>query len=277
MPPPPTTPPPATPPPPDTPQTALVAPQGTAAPAPVEATSATPDFSHPGSGATFPLLQTVVTANFSGDKASVDQGATMTLASNGAVSIAFNNSTAATQAATFDSHADGLDYTRYGNWAAFSVSNNVSTLIGGGAFVGGYQTPTANLPAAGSASYTGTSRILWGGPGNSAVGTGEASVTANFGTGSVNGTMTNFALADETGFHDVFNDLGFTAQLAPGQNSFAGTVSVTSAPGGLFSLPMGSTGSLSGLFFGPGAQEVGGVWTLTGATGRAIGSFGAKQ
>jgi hypothetical protein len=120
---------------------------------------------------------------------------------------------------------------------------------------------------------------MWVGAGNSAVGHGAMALTANFATSSITGTMTGFSLTDETGFHGGFNDLSFAASLSPSLNLFTGTLSVTSAPGGLFGMPSGSTGTIRGLFFGPSAQEVGGAWALhaPGAAGGAVGAFAGKQ
>jgi hypothetical protein len=65
-------------------------------------------------------------------------------------------------------------------------------------------------------------------------------------------------------------------QFAAGQNRITGTVSSRDTTGAL----TGLTGPLSGQFFGPSAQEIGGLFDLTPAVGssspeRLIGAFGS--
>ena len=58
-----------------------------------------------------------------------------------------------------------------------------------------------------------------------------------------------------------------TLNYAAGSNAFSGNVSAT-----------GLTGSSSGQFYGPNAEELGGVFSLEGAGVETyIGGYGAKQ
>jgi hypothetical protein len=257
------------------PQTPLVAFQWAPSPAPVLATGATPSFANPGGGTTsIPLLMTAVNASYSGDQATVDQGARLDVTSSG-VTLVVNNPAISIQQNNVSMFADTLDYTRFGHWTNSSLVGGVYTFHNSGAFVGGYQTPAANLPSSGSATYNGTSTIHWIGNSNAGGGSpGQIALTANFGTGAISGSMTGFSLlVDEMGFNGPFNDMSIAASLLPGQNLFTGTLAVTSTPGGFFAAPAGTTGTIQGLFFGPSAQEVGGAWML----GPAFGTFGAKN
>ena len=58
--------------------------------------------------------------------------------------------------------------------------------------------------------------------------------------------------------------------------NFAGTTAATSAPGTQGSLTGSAIGTFAGLFFGPAAQELGAVWTLSDGTATVIGTIGAK-
>jgi len=248
-------------------------------PPPVLATGTTPSFSNPGGGTTsIPVLMTAVGANYAGDQLTIDQGAKLDVSTSG-VELVVNNPSISTQN-NVSMFADMLDYTRFGYWFNSSVAGGIYSFQNAGIFVGGYQTPVANLPASGSATYNGTSVMMRNGSDYTAMGSGQIALTTNFGTGGITGSMTGFTLADDDGFNGPFNDLSIVASLSPGQNLFTGTLTVTSTPGGFFGVPAGSTGTVRGLFFGPSAQEVGGAWILYGPAngpGLAVGTFGAKN
>ena len=56
-----------------------------------------------------------------------------------------------------------------------------------------------------------------------------------------------------------------TLNHAAGSNQFTGTVTAT-----------GLSGSATGNFYGPAAQEIGGIYNLTGTAGQLSGDFIAK-
>jgi len=74
----------------------------------------------------------------------------------------------------------------------------------------------------------------------------------------------------------IWNSVSLMGTISGGQNSFSGTSAVSSAPAGPFALNSSATGTFSGLFFGPSAQELGAVWTLFDGTNAAEGTIGAK-
>ncbi len=163
-----------------------------------------------------------------------------------------------------------LDYTAFGVW---SYDGNRT------AWVTGYRTPTAAIPATGSASYSGSA---YGTVMTTAGGTtpaklaGDASVTVNFGSGAVTGLMTHMTATASGGVAMAWNDASLTATLSSGY--FNGTTAVTTTPQGDYSLVGSGKGSVSGTFYGPSAEEVGATWNLSDlAGGRAVGVIGAKK
>jgi hypothetical protein len=89
-------------------------------------------------------------------------------------------------------------------------------------------------------------------------------MTANFGAGEISGEMTNFNRQDPDGIAEdipgtmamqtaAFDVNGFSGNLAP-DAAFTDTTNVTI-----------TSGTYSGAFYGPEANEVAGVLTLTGS------------
>jgi hypothetical protein len=64
--------------------------------------------------------------------------------------------------------------------------------------------------------------------------------------------------------------LDFTGTLtyAAGTNAFSGPVNTTGST---------MTGNTTGRFYGPNAEEMGGVYSLGGSAGTMIGGFGGKR
>jgi hypothetical protein len=164
----------------------------------------------------------------------------------------------------------------------------------GGVAVGasGFETPVSNMPTTGSATYTGhtfgyvanltthdNSRVE-----------GDISLTAFFSSSTLLGTITNTMVSGVSEDHDTldfglalpspvaWNNFSLSASFNNG-NRFAGTITTTNAPGGLFGLPNGLSGSLAGQFFGPNAEEMGGAWSIEYEAGDILagGSFGASS
>lgn len=131
----------------------------------------------------------------------------------------------------------------------------------------GQPTPAQGIPASGSATFQGTLSGVYlspGGVGGTAA--SDLKVSADFGARSLgfasSGTMVNGAAAPNL-------DLRGTLTYAPGQGRFAG--SVANASGSL-------RGSTNGQFYGPRADELGGVFAAAGAGAeRFVGAYGAKR
>ncbi len=183
---------------------------------------------------------------------------------------------------TFSLASYGLSYVSFGVWGL--ASGNAQAPGNLGVYAIGYQTPSEAMPASGSATYTGTGEVagfVLLPSGASAVGTGiagDATVNANFATGKVNGTLSNMQAVVGTQT-TPWNSVSLTADIAAGKNTFSGSTAATSAPAGTYSLKSTATGTVTGGFYGPAAENVGAVWTLSNpdGTGAAIGTLGAKH
>ncbi|HEY0164472.1 MAG TPA: transferrin-binding protein-like solute binding protein [Sphingomicrobium sp.] len=241
----------------------------------------------------FPLLQTTIfgsTTEVIADAATMSGGATLTFTAPGStVSLDVENpevgllnanltasptglyeaaigSSANTFLALADPATSNLSWTTYGYWATGGNGISVTTQ-----FVTGYQTPTSSVPTTGSATYLGSTVGESYGPGNAYHNlSGDAALQANFATGAMTGTM-NLVSNGFEGDIDPFNSVSLVGTISGG--NFGGTTAVTSSPAG--ALGANATGTFTGLFFGPNAQELGAVWTLFDGTASAVGSIGA--
>lgn len=176
----------------------------------------------------------------------------------------------------------GLSYTGFGAWANSDVVTHVQTSAG--YFVYGFETPFSAMPAAGTATYSqtggvgGTAFVPSGNSVAAATLSGDANLTANFGTGAVSGNFTNMSAYNSNAF-TPWNNVSVSASISAGTNVFSGSTAATSAPGGNFALKGNAAGNINGGFYGPNANELGAVWTLSNGdgTGSAIGVVGATK
>jgi hypothetical protein len=169
----------------------------------------------------------------------------------------------------------GLSWTTYGFWDVHASNNYTNA-----AFVTGYSTPATSVPVNGTATYRGT---VIGEAFHPAVGgidgvafdqlSGDVTLQASFGSGRVTGDLTNMITTGFEGDTAPWNSVSLLGTISGAQ--FNGTSAATSAPGNSGSLSSSATGTFSGMFFGPSAQELGAVWTLHDGTSSAVGSFGA--
>ena len=147
----------------------------------------------------------------------------------------------------------------------------------------GNRTPAGSVPASGTGTYTGfmNAREFPTDDGVSSQGpdatwyAGDATLTAAFGSSSVSGLLSNLrgrpgdASSDYVGvqgelrFDATINGNRFTASAVTGTQDVAGYQS----------------GSVRGAFFGPAAEEAGGVFDATDATNNRamIGYFGGEK
>lgn len=175
-----------------------------------------------------------------------------------------------------DSTKTGLSWSTYGAWAIYEGDSKPARFA---AFVTGYRTPLAAVPKTGTATFTGsvTGQVFYpqaggtNGIGREAL-SGDAALQANFGSGTITGSLTNMRAGS-----DPWNSVSLQGTISTAANAFSGASTATSAPGGVTALSSAATGTFSGLFFGPIAQELGAVWTLFDGTKTATGAFGAKS
>lgn len=182
----------------------------------------------------------------------------------------------------------GLTYSDFGEWSMKPTTTGAGT-ASYSVWAGGTQLTSA-MPTTGSATYTGITRGISLVANTPYQLNGNLTLTANFTAagGTVTGNITGITAATFPG-NGIPGTSGVTT-LAGGFNSIAlaGTISgnafsgtatagaVTAAGPNPAAIAVGTTGTASGHFYGPAANEVTGVWNMSTATVQAMGSFGAK-
>jgi len=166
------------------------------------------------------------------------------------------------------------NYQTFGYWLVFGSSTGAIA----GTMSFGAPTPVASVPVAGTASYTGLSGGFYvNQTGAIFVHAAQMQSTVDFGPArSVAFSTSNTTLSPIVAATPIpFPALNLTGNLiiAAGSNQFSGPVS---APGGGGTPAM--AGSAKGNFYGPTAQEIGGVFSLKGTGPQTmLGAFGGKQ
>lgn len=152
-------------------------------------------------------------------------------------------------------------YSGYGEWLTGNLSG--SSMAGNVYyFTYGVATPDAATPRAGSANYKfDLDAKIFGQSSYVAYLNGNGVLNANFGTGAITLATTplyvietNVATNSTSGSYAGFSG---SATISSSANSFAGTFTYT--PNAIYAGPI--TGSLTGRFYGPNAEEVGAVFS----------------
>ena len=230
-------------------------------------------------GATVTALTT--NANTSYELKIPHLGVDVTLQANAAQETKLPNGTYAyLSTVTTSGGTNDLDYAVLGAWNLNDTADQNFTNTG--FFVFGYQTPAAGMPSSGTATYSGTGNVYGeviapnaGGGATAATLSGDGSLTANFGTGAITGSLSNIT-ASGNGPGSAWNTVTITGAINGGASTFSGATTTPSAPGTTYALGAGATGTIRGGFYGPTAQQVAAVWTLSDGTKSAMGVFGAK-
>ena len=168
------------------------------------------------------------------------------------------------------------EYQNYGAWVNFSMDG-----LSIGAMSAGAETPYSGLPENGSATYVGeyTGVYINDATNEDAITVGKVALDANFTSRNiVFGTYDNYKKnlwqTPELNFVGASHlNISGTLNFADETNLFSGSVTLDSDTGEV------EDGVVKGQFYGPEAQEVGGVFdishTSAGDTELHIGSFGA--
>jgi len=157
----------------------------------------------------------------------------------------------------------GWDYQTFGNWGQKLSSNNNNEIFG--AISAGVPTPGNDIPTKGTATYTGFSSGVY--VSDAYVQTfSEVSVDADFGARSLAFATSNTRELVSDNPRNELN-LGGTLTYSSGVNSFSGAVNTSS----------GLSGNADGQFYGPQAEELGGVFATEGGGSFYSGAFGAKR
>jgi hypothetical protein len=165
-----------------------------------------------------------------------------------------------------DAPAIGWDYQSFGVWLTSSP-----TTFQVGAMSAGVVTPGSAVPITGTGSFLGVASGFYVDPFGQPFGTAAVmNAEVNFTDREIAFSTTQTSLINlNTGSQPVGTGLNLSGALTyvAGSSQFSGTVN-TQSPG--------LTGTANGKFFGPTAQEIGGVYSLSGA-GKMIGAFGGRK
>ncbi|HEX6157450.1 MAG TPA: transferrin-binding protein-like solute binding protein [Burkholderiales bacterium] len=166
-------------------------------------------------------------------------------------------------------YALGWNYQSFGAW------NRQNTAGSGAISVSSFwhATPASAVPTSGSATFTGKSSGFYVSPaGQGSIAAADITVNANFSTRSLGFTTSATTIARDLKAPITAPHLNLSGMFtySAGTNAFAGTV--TNAGGTM-------TGASKGQFYGPAAQELGGVFNLKSSTSAEAftGAYGAKR
>jgi hypothetical protein len=166
-----------------------------------------------------------------------------------------------------DSTSLGWNYQTFGIWSQEISASSYQF----GAISAGAATPGSAIPTLGTAVFTGIAAGSYVDPAGARFMTfANMSANVNFATQNIAFSTTNTATSafGVTGTTTAAPNLNLSGTLtyAAGTNQFTGGVSAT-----------GLAGNATGRFFGPAAEEIGGLYNLTGAGGTMSGAFGGKR
>jgi hypothetical protein len=165
-----------------------------------------------------------------------------------------------------DPKTAGWDYQSFGAWDGTSSVGMVGASFGAA-------TPGSAVPTSGTATFTGKLGGLYVSPaGEGSVAAANITVNANFSTRSLGFASSGTTLTRDlkSGTPAPHLNLSGTMTYAPGSGTFSGTLANS---GGTMS------GATRGQYYGPAAQELGGVFTMKAPTGveAFAGAYGAKR
>ncbi|HEX5279984.1 MAG TPA: transferrin-binding protein-like solute binding protein [Micropepsaceae bacterium] len=170
-----------------------------------------------------------------------------------------------------DGPIQALSYVAVGYWKTSPEWSYIGPSQSIGAFVFGYETPVTSMPASGQATFTGYASAGVFQPGQINYADGKAALSVDFSSGKIAGAFTGMEVSPNV----PWNDVSVSASIASGTNRFNGVTAVTSSPNGFASLKPSATGSINGAFYGPAAQQLGAVWTLSDGITSVIGGVTA--
>ena len=154
-----------------------------------------------------------------------------------------------------------LTYTRF---ATFYTAG--AAPLDGHAFVFGVQTQASDVPTTGTATYTGVAggtAILAGSPSGASLAGSTATLTANFGAGSIS-TVLALIMTPGGGTPTALDTLTGIGSLGAVKPGFSGTLTGSGSV----------TGNFAGAFFGPQAAEFGYDFLVGGTTAAGLGFTG---
>jgi len=197
---------------------------------------------------------------------STASGDTLQSGFNGATTVALNKSQ--TTVGSFANPAYlGFEYQTFGAWGAYGNATTPAYAVSVG-----NPSPASSIPAVGSLTFTGGSTGYYVDPSKFAYVTNATMVAVvTFDNRTVTFNTTNTAVAGGPGAPQISAaSLNMTGNLsyAAGTNAMTGTATTSN----------GMSGNMNGKFYGPGLNEIGGTYAVTGAgAGSMVGGFGGKR
>jgi hypothetical protein len=179
---------------------------------------------------------------------------------------AFTNAAGTQMALTGWASYWGWSYQSFGVWTNGNTTGQVSAGSAGTATTG------TSIPTSGTGTYTGKAAGLFGNASTTYFVTADMSATANFATRNIAFATTNSVYSPTlTGTYSSAGGLNLSSTMSysANTNSFSGTVNSSGATV--------MTGSIGGQFYGPTAQEIGGVFAVKNGNIGYIGGFGGKR
>ena len=191
-----------------------------------------------------------------------------------------------------------LNYVALGAWA--EPQSNAGAYGSITAFAFGYETPKTSMPTTGTAAFGGLAEATVLKPVDGSIRAafvrGSAGLTVDFASGTITGSFFSMTQSDYVSYANgtghvppvtggifggmgshPWNDVSLTATIAGGTNRFTGSTAATSSPSTTFSLGSTAKGFVDGAFYGPNAENLGAVWSLSDGTGSALGTLGAER
>lgn len=206
----------------------------------------------------------------------VAEASSITTASSGEGTERVSYTSSSSAAPVFEAREGGFVANPYAlgwNYQSFGVWNDSASPDGMRASSFGAATPSSAVPTVGSATFSGK---LGGGyvspTGERGAATADLRVSASFSARSLDLASSRTTLVRDAGGSVAAPHLDLRGSLtyAPGSSTFTG--SLVNSAGTM-------TGSSTGRFYGPAAQELGGVFVMRSPTTseKLTGAYGAKR
>lgn len=160
-----------------------------------------------------------------------------------------------------------LTYVDYGQWRRTSTTSG-TTSVNDTYLVWGSRTPTANIPRTGAATYNTVVDGTFVNKNGAYSVSGTGSLTAAFGTASISYSTTATGTKEVGSGSITFGTMTGTGSISFNSGLFNGTGT---------SDAQGYKMDLSGNFYGPSANEVGGLVRITGNGGQGQGALVGNQ
>jgi len=163
----------------------------------------------------------------------------------------------------------GWNYQTFGVWER----STSLTSFDAGVFSFGSPTPATALPTTGNATFNGLANGFFIDSTHAAFfTTAQMTANVNWTTPSItfstmNTQVVGLTAPSSTGTPNLGLNLNGSFSYTGGVNAFSGAVTSGN----------GMTGNVSGRYYGPNAEEVGGVYNLGGTAGTMMGGFGGKR